>query len=48
MDLAVVNPMALSLLISVLMLAVMVYVIYEVENGKAIEGVLVSLYLRRE
>ena len=34
---AVVNPMTLSLLISVLMLAVMVYVIYEVENGKAIE-----------
>jgi polyferredoxin len=45
MDLAVVNPMALSLLISVLMLAVMVYVIYEVEKWKSDRRVLVSLYL---
>ncbi len=42
---AVVNSMALSLLISVSMLAVMVYVIYEVEKWKSDRRVLVSLYL---
>jgi polyferredoxin len=42
---AVVNPMALSLLISVSMLAVMVYVIYEVEKWKSDRRVLVSLYV---
>ena len=42
---AVVNSMALSLLISVSMLAVMVYVIYEVEKWKSDRRVLVSLYV---
>jgi polyferredoxin len=45
MYIAVVNPMALSLLISVLMLAVMIYVIYEVEKWKSDRRVLVSLYV---
>jgi len=39
------NPIILSLLISVLMLAVMVYIIYEVEKWKSDRRVLVGLYI---
>ncbi|MEJ2775368.1 4Fe-4S binding protein [Sulfolobaceae archaeon RB850M] len=39
------NPIILSLLISVLMLAVMVYIIYEVEKWKSVRRVLVGLYI---
>jgi len=39
------NPIILSLLVSVLMLAVMVYIIYEVEKWKSDRRVLVGLYI---